>query len=156
MKVIGNEENLTIYINKGNLKINIDDKEELEDYFRSIFIKIKEFYNIKLNGFYITRAYIDDNYGIIIDMKKDDNDFIYYNDYEIEMQLIVNEVTFLYEIEDIFMSKNIYPKIDIYSYKNKYYLKLKEDILNNIIEYVNIIYTNTENILKYGKLLKIL
>ena len=156
MKVIGNEENLTIYINKRNLKINIDDKEELEDYFRSIFIKIKEFYNIKLNGFYITRAYIDNNYGIIIDMKKDDNDFIYYNDYEIEMQLIVNEVTFLYEIEDIFMSKNIYPKIDIYSYKNKYYLKLKEDILNNIIEYVNIIYTNTENILKYGKLLKIL
>lgn len=156
MKVIGNEENLTIYINKRNLKINIDDKEELEDYFRSIFIKIKEFYNIKLNGFYITRAYIDNNYGIIIDMKKDDNDFIYYNDYEIEMQLIVNEVTFLYEIEDIFINKNIYPKIDIYSYKNKYYLKLKEDILNNIIEYVNIIYTNTENILKYGKLLKIL
>lgn len=156
MKVIGNEDNLTIFINKSNLKFNLQDKEELEDYFRSIFVKIKEFYNIKLNGFYITHAYIDDNYGIIIDMKKDDNDFIYYNDYEIEMQLIINEITFLYEIKDIFINKNIYPKIDIYSYKNKYYIKLKEDVLNNIIEYVNIIYKNTENILKYGKLLKIL
>lgn len=156
MKVIGNENSLTIYINKSNLEINLDDKEELEDYFRSIFLKIKEFYNVKLNGFYITNAYIDNKYGIIIDMKKDDVDFIYYNDYEIEMQLVVNKIDFLYEIEDIFLDKNIYSKVDIYSYKNKYYLKIKEDVLKDIIEYVNIIYINTENILKYGKLLKIL
>lgn len=156
MKIIGNEDSLTIYINKRNLKINLEEKNELEDYFKNIFLKINEFYNIRLNGFYITQAYIDKNYGIIIDMEKDDVDFIYYNEYEIEMQLVVNEVEFLYEIEDIFLNKNIYPKIDIYSYKNKYYLKLKEDVIEYIIEYVNIIYKNTENILKYGKLLKIL
>lgn len=156
MKVIGNENNLTIYINKNNLEITLDDKEELEDYFRSIFLKIKEFYNVKLNGFYITHAYIDNKYGIIIDMKKDDVDFIYYNDYEIEMQLIVNEIKFLYEVEDIFFNENIYQNVDIYSYKNKYYLNLKDDNIKDIIEYVNIVYKNTENILKYGKLIEIL
>lgn len=156
MKVIGNENNITIYINKSNLKFNLDDKEELENYFKGIFIKVKEFYNVKLNGFYITHAYIDDKYGIIIDMERDDVDFIYYNDYEIEMQLVVSDIDFLYEINDIFLNKDIYSKVDIYTYKNKYYLKLKEDILKDIIEYSNIIYKNTENIVKYGKLLKIL
>lgn len=156
MKVIGNEDSLTIYINKSNLKITLDNKDELEDYFRSVFLKIKEFYNIKLNGFYITHAYIDNKYGIIIDMEKDDVDFIYYNDYEIEMQLVINEIDFLYEVEDIFLDRDIYSKVDIYSYKNKYYLKLNEDILKDVIEYVNIVYKNTENILKYGKLIKIL
>jgi len=156
MKVIGNENNLTIYINKTNIKFNLDDKEGLEEYFRTIFIKIKEFYNIKLNGFYITYAYIDNKYGIIIDMEKDDMDFIYYNDCEIEMQLIVKDSNFLYEVKDIFFSEDIYSKVELYTYKNKLYLKLKEDVIKNIIEYSNIIYKNTENILNYGKLLKIL
>lgn len=158
MKIINQEDNIIIYINKTYLNIKED---ELEDKLVDIFYNLKEYYNIPLNGYYDTYIYIDYNYGIIIDMKKEEIDFIDYYDNQIDMRTTIKKCEFLYKLEDnyyfdLFKNKNI----KIYLYKNNIYLKLNkktnEKIIINILEHCSINYNeDIDLITNYGKLLSI-
>ena len=74
MKII-NDEIIKIYLNKDYLKYKNYDISKIEDSFKQIFETLKYCYNIEINGFYDIDVYIDKNYGIIIEMKKEDIDF---------------------------------------------------------------------------------
>ena len=102
---------------------------------------LKKNYNIKFRGFYNIDIYKYNN-DIVIEIIEDINNVPdYYN--RVDLNINVIETIFLYEIKDI-LDTNI--KF-FYMYKDKYYI-LFNNISNNNIEFGNIIYKNTKDILK--------
>ena len=71
------------------------------------------------------------------------------------MHITLLENTFLYEVEDIFFNEEIINNSDIIYYDKKIYLKLKNDLNDNLknelIEFSNLIYKDTNDIINYGK-----
>lgn len=140
MKVV-QDNNIILYLKNEYLKQK--GIVDIEDSFKEIFELLREFYNIKINGFYDINIYTDQNYGIVIVLKKELLDFDYY-DNQIDMKITFYDTNFLYEIEDLLEFKNY----KIYHYKNKYYIEKFKP------EFSNIIY-DTNDIFKYGKLIEI-
>lgn len=162
MRIIKRNENTFIFLIPMQLfnKVKFDDKKNLEIYFQDFFLKLKDIYKFNIGGFYIIDIYVDDNYGAILEVTKEDIDYFEYLNSSIDMKVSKpKKVKFLYEIEDLFLiDKKILNKFDIYFYKNKYYLNLVKKInkkeLIILLEFVDIIY-ESENVLKNGKLVKI-
>lgn len=152
------ENEIIIYLNKYYiLDINFKDKDELEDYFRCLFLNLKKNYNISFNGYYLISVYVDNFYGCVISLEKED--FEYYDSFtnQIDMRISVIDTFFLYEIDDPYNFKN-FDNLEIYSYKNKFYLKNESNDFNTmstIIEHSNIIYENTEDIVYKSTLITI-
>lgn len=139
MKII-NDEIMKIYLNKDYLKYKNYNISKIEGNFKQIFETLKYCYNIEINGFYDIDVYIDKNYGIIIEMKKEDIDFDFYD--QVDMKISFHNQKFLYQIEDIKRNKKIY------KYKNKFYTN-KYDIEHSIPIY------KTNDIFKYAKVIEI-
>ena len=136
MKVIIGQ-NIVIYINK---KLVLHEKNKIE----KIIINIKEKYNIEMQGFYNVKVYHDKDYGFIIEMEKEELEYMdYFNDLEMNIEII--EDSFLYKIDDILRIKEILPKQLIRKYADKLYLEIKN--IQNIE--LGIILENSEII--YGK-----
>lgn len=133
---------IILYLNNDYIKYKKYDILKIENNLKEIFSILKEYYSIKLNGFYYVDIYIDKLYGIIIEIKQDDVDFDYY-DSQIDMKIIFHKNKFLYQIEEIDNTKKIY------LYKNKYYIE------NYEIEKSIPIY-KTDEIFKYAKTIEIL
>lgn len=155
MKIINQDDNIIIYINKDYSSINEDN---LEDSLTKIFYKLKEFYSLSLKGYFDTNVYIDSNYGMIIEMNKEDVDFIDYYDNQIDMRTTIKKVEFLYKIEDNYyfdLLKN--DNFKIFLYKNNIYIKINKQINKNLItkilEHSSIKYNeDIDLITNYGKL----
>ena len=158
--VINDDNNLIIYINKMYLKdIDFNNNLELEKYFKNILSKLNYYYNITVNGYYELDIYTDPLYGIIIELEKLENDYFDYYDDEVELHIVIHNTNFLYELEDYFFNFKIKNKLDYYLYKNHIFVKIKMKLneyeFGNLLEYSNINYKDNENIIKYGKLIKI-
>lgn len=150
MKIVNNGKIIKLYLNE--LKSSFTDNIGLEDYFRKLFQKLKRIFDISFTGLYDIDIYSDSIYGSVIELKKEDIEYIDYYENEIDMRIIVHDVTFLYKINDIF---EINPKFikTIYYYKNSFYLELNNSTpfeLAEIMEMGDLIY-QTEDILRYGK-----
>lgn len=146
------DNDITIYLNKTYLeKLNINSNNITSNYILNLIDKIKNIYKIDINGYYDANIYIDNNYGIIINIKKEDIEYFdYFNNIELNINVIEDE--FLYEIEDIFnLSKYLLDKFEIYKVKDNIYLKIKEEL--NYIE-IGTILENSKII--YGKQAKII
>lgn len=156
MKCIINETEITIYIQDSNIKKDkFNDIYFIEDYFKNLFLKLNEIYHIHLNGFYVIDIYIDDTYGIILEINEEKIDYIEYYDDTIDMKTSVYNTCFLYQAKDILNLYN-YDNLDFYLYENKYYIKIKDKISNiklaEILEYVELItYKDTDKIIKKAK-----
>jgi len=130
-------QNIVIYINK---KLVLHEKNKIE----KLIINIKEKYNIEMQGFYNVKVYHDKDYGFIIEMEKEELEYMdYFNDLEMNIEII--EDSFLYKIDDVFRIKEILPKQLIRKYADKLYLEIKN--IQNIE--LGIILENSEII--YGK-----
>ena len=102
MKVDFVEDKIIIYIKKRTIKdINFDSVDELEDYFRELLLKLKNIYNVKINGFFNIRVYIDNLFGIVLEIEKENID-CYMDLNQVEMRIIPIHTNFLYEISDLF------------------------------------------------------
>lgn len=150
MKIINDGKIIKLYLNE--LKSKFDDNIELEDYFRHLFQKLKRIFNLSFTGLYDIDIYFDQIYGAVIELKKEDIEYIDYYENEIDMRIIVHDVTFLYKIHDVF---EIDPSIikTVYYYRNNFYLEIKNlDLskLAKLMEMGDLIY-QTEDILRYGK-----
>ncbi|MEG0826494.1 MAG: hypothetical protein RR404_03380, partial [Bacilli bacterium] len=66
MKIVNKDEfSFIVFLNKFYIdKINFNNKIVLEDYFKNLFLRLKENYKIDMIGYYNIFIYIDDNYGI--------------------------------------------------------------------------------------------
>lgn len=135
------EDNIIIFLNRYLIKdLDFDNKNNLEEYFKNLFIKLKDIYNIKISGYYELVLYIDNIYGIIIEIKKEDEEF-YLN--QIDMKLCLIETKFLYEMNDI-------PSYPFYKYDDKFYIDIENYKIEDIIEHSKIIYKDTDIIIKKG------
>lgn len=139
MKVIINDK-IIIYLNNEYLKYKNYSISKIEDNFKSIFQTLKYCYNLDIKGYYEIYIYIDKNYGIVIEMEKEEIDFECYD--QIDMRITFHNQKFLYQIEDIEYNNKIY------KYKNKYYTN-KYNIEHSIPIY------KTDEILKYAKIIEI-
>lgn len=152
MKCILEGCNVIIYIPKKEEIADFENRNEIENYFKKLFLKIKDNYQICMNGFYNVDIYLDSIYGIILELKEEKLEFIEYYEDEIDMRISIHEDEFLYQIDDILkINRDNY---DIYNYQNKWYIKLKNENKKNLysmLEHVNVIYKEIKPILKYGK-----
>lgn len=140
MKVEYIDDKIIIY----TLEHNID---SLEDYCNELVDILTNNYNVKLKGFYHVNAYIDKEYGTVFEFNLEDRD-LYIDFSKIDLHIIKYDVSFLFEVEDIL-------DIDCNKfiiYENKYYINSKS-IDNNNIEFVKLVYRNTDKIRKNGILL---
>ncbi|MFV0249648.1 MAG: hypothetical protein ACK5HP_01220 [Bacilli bacterium] len=156
MKIVRwSDDSTTLYINNLNLnQLDFLDKENLEEYFQKLFLKLKNKYNILLNGYYVIDVYKDKYYGIVIEINKDDLEYFDYTD-QVDMEISIHDSQFVFKIFDIIKND----KLKYYAYNNDIYAILTESIdsikYGEILEFSELIYKNEVNkIIKYGKLIK--
>lgn len=156
MKVdVKNENDLVVFLNNKCIEnIDFDDRNNLETYFRSLFLKLKNIYGINISGYYNINVYINKCFGVVLEMFREPLECLdYFN--SIDMQVnIIKDSEFLYKIND-FSDKH-----KMYFYKNNLYLKISKEInfieLGKLLENSVLIYGNmVDEILKYGKIKKI-
>mgnify|MGYP003306300593 CR=1 FL=1 len=158
MKVnIIDDNNIIVFLNKFNIKnIDFSNRENIEKNFRNIFLKLKHIYKLDIKGYYDIKIYIDKYYGAVLEIEHDDIEYIDYFDSQIDMRVnVIKDNEFLYKIDDIFLNDRIINKIDIYNFKEEYYIKIKKELNNYDMAYIlensNLIYDNiTFDILKLG------
>lgn len=159
MKVLFLSENkMIIYLNDFYAKeLNFQDKDEIESYFKTIFIKLKNKYQIKTYGYYDIVLYHDANYGVVIELSREENEYYKTFDTSLDMKIMIEkDNTFLYELEDPFaIDSQLLKDSTLYRYHNKLYLQLKEKIdyieLGELLEHSILKYKNISEILKCGK-----
>jgi len=132
-----NLNNITVYLNNEYLKkINFDLKNNVEQQFKKLFIKIKNIYNIEMSGYYEVIVYINDIYGMIIEIEKDNDEYIKLFGDTVDMK-----ITFKFD-SSIFYKLDEYKNFDInnynlYYYNDNFYIELNDKI--NYINYLNLI-----------------
>ena len=152
MKIIQEGQIIKVFLNDIP-KIDFKNMDELETYFRNLFLKLKKIFHITFTGLYNIDIYLDQYCGVVIELKKEYLEYIDYYDNEIDMRIISHDATFLYEIPDIFMVKNI-PYKTIYYYHNKIYIEPKKEINSiehSILNEMGEICYKTDDILCSGK-----
>ncbi len=163
MKVLfSNSDYLVVYCQDFYAKeLELSNRNTLATYFKSIFQKLKDHYHIQLSGYYDIMLYHDINYGAVIEITKEENDYydMYINTIDMKIQ-IEKESSFLYELEDPFeIDSQLLQDSKLYRYHGKLYLQLIEKIdyidLGKLLEHSNLIYQYTEKILKSGTLVEL-
>jgi len=134
-----------------NTTINIYDPNELEEITKKIIKKLNKDY--KLNNCIHLEIYLNNNYGTIIKLKDYKSSFIINNDKTVKIT-IHTETPFLYQIDYFDIERNKIPKDKIYYYKNKFYLKIDNNINKKkylkLLELSKVIYEDTEVIIDKG------
>lgn len=162
MKIIKKDDNkFDFYLPREIMKkIDFDNKNTLENYFQDFFLRLKDVYKFDVYGFYEINIYIDNLYGSVISIKKEEIDYYDYFNSNIDMRISKPQKTsFLYKVNDLcFIPKKILKKMRVYYYANNYYLNLN-NVSNRevikILEFSEIIYDEEkEKIIKFGNLLK--
>lgn len=156
------DENIVIFLDKIYLHtLDLTNQNLIEKKLIKLINKIQNKYSIDLNGYYNVFIYKDNNYGLIIDMQKEELEYLDYFNNQIELNIEVIEDSFLYKIEDIFwLNKSILNKCIIYKNGDTIYLKAKDN-LNNfelgiILENGEIIYgKQANNIKKKSQIIKV-
>ena len=121
------------------------DKSTIEDCLSKILRRLKKVYNIEVYSIFNVDCYINENYGIILVIKREYDPFSMYSKKTNLNIKFYDKSLFLYEIDDYFIKDKI--DCNIYIYKNNIYIDTKN--VFNIIEHVN-------NILYGDSVLKVL
>ena len=120
------------YIKKYNLKL----EENLQENFKKLLKKLKYLYNLELYGYYKINVYINKYYGIIIELFKEDDEYIKIFGDSLDLKILFkNDAKVYYEIEEY--NKYNLDKYNIYYYNNKFYIEIIYN--NNIKEYLNLL-----------------
>lgn len=124
--------------------IDIFDIDEVENFIKNLF---KEFIKKhKLKGEVELDIYINNYYGMIIDIKTD-NDFLFEDEVNVRIMFHLNNI-FLYEIDyfDILENTNI-RNCNVYYYNDKFYLEITCNIDDKdyftLLESSNILWDDT-------------
>lgn len=158
MKLITDGDKLILYLNKMYIKsLDFSDKEATEKYMKRLFTKISNKYDIEINGYYMVNLYVDANYGVVIEIIKEELEYLDYFSNQIEINTKVIEGSFLYEIADF--DKSLLKKFIIYKIKDKLYLRVKESIsdleMGKVLESAEIVYgTKANEIIRKAKVVR--
>ena len=143
-----NLENMTIFLCKDYLKkINFNLEENVEKEFKRLFIKIKDIYNINMNGYYEVIVYINDIYGMIIELEKDTDEYVKIFGDTVDMKITFKfDSSIYYELEN-YITFNI-DKYNLYFYNDKFYLELLDYSKFTYLEYLKLLESSS---IVYGK-----
>jgi hypothetical protein len=143
------ENNFYIYLNKYYLSdLEIDNKPCVEEYFKKMFLNLKNNHHLDIYGYYNIRVYVNKQYGIIIDVFKLSNDYFKMSGNKVDMKIMIDgDNKFIYEIDDYFYAIENKDNIDnIYLKDGKYYVELCDDVDEafylHLIEHSNIIFND--------------
>ncbi len=135
MKIEFDDNIIIIYLYR--YSFNFDDKNNLNNEIKKIFVKLIKKYNLDLFGYSKVNLYKNKNYGSVLEIEK-----IYNNDYNlniIDLKVLIHEDNpFYLEMNDYYFDSM---NDKIINYNGKYYLNLND--VNNIykiIEFGKIIY----------------
>lgn len=157
MKVIQTSDQIIIYQNKFALQTVDFENSELEEQLRTLFLKLKQDYDIKIQGYYTIDVYTDSNYGSVIELNKEEIEYFDYFENEIDMRIILHDPkSFLYSFSDPFLiPKKLRNKLNIYWKENKAYGEIVKPIYNlelgQLMEFSDLEYANNDLILKHAK-----
>lgn len=116
-----------IYIKKELIgDIDFNNKEILEKYLKKLFKTLKNKYNLTIEGFYDITAYIDNFYGVVLHLEKEDIDYYDYFKNQVDMRLITINTEFMYLVDDI--PFDTLKKLNVHIEDNNIYLKIKEKL----------------------------
>ena len=141
------DDKLIVFLNNFYLKKNsFSLKNNLEKYFKELFIKLNQFYDIEIKGFYDISIYQDNLFGIILEIEKEDLNFYSYYDDHIDMKIrIMKKERFLFELDKFsLLNKEVFNYCKTYVYKNNFFIIPKRTIsdvnIGFILENSKIIY----------------
>lgn len=158
MKLITNGDMIVLYLNRMYISsLDFTDKEATEKYMKRLLMKISNKYDINIDGYYVVNLYVDMNYGVVIEIKKEELEYLDYFTNQIEINTKVTEGSFLYEIYNF--DTSLLKKFIIYKIKDKLYLRVKDSIsdleMGKVLEGAEIIYGAKANeIIKKAKVVR--
>lgn len=158
MKLVYEDDKLVLYLNKMYIhSLDFSDKEMIQSYMKRLFLKVSSRYDIEFDGYYIVKLYVDMNYGVIIEVIKEELEYLDYFSNQIEMNTEVVHGSFLYEVSDV-NEKNL-DHFLLYKFNDKLYMRVKSQVddmqMGNLIEHSKIIYgIEANNIIKKGKIVR--
>lgn len=148
MEYVG-DHNFYIYLNKYYLcDLELDNKTCVEEYFKKMFINLKNNHHLDIYGYYNIRVYANKQYGVIIDVFKLSNDYFKMPGNKVDMKIMIDsDNKFLYEVDDYFFAEAYKKNIkNIYGKDEKYYLELQDTVDDAfylyLIEHSNIIFND--------------
>lgn len=159
MKLVYEDDKLILYLNKMYIhSLDFSDKEMVQKYMKRLFLKVSSRYDIEFDGYYIVKLYVDMNYGVIIEVIKEELEYLDYFSNQIEMNTEVIHGSFLYEISNISEQHSL-EKFVIYKFNDKLYIRVQSQVsdmqMGSVLEHAKIIYgTDADNIIKKGKIVR--
>ncbi len=115
-----------IYLKKNNFTL----KNNVEKYFKNLFLKLSEVYDIKIKGFYDITIYQDNLFGVILEINKEDIDFYGYYDDHIDMKIkIMKKEKFVFKLDRFSMiDSSVLNYCKLYGFKKDLYIVPKKTI----------------------------
>lgn len=158
MKLVTVDDMLILFLNRVYIQsLDFSDKESVQKYMKQLLSKLRNKYDLEFDGYYEMTLYLDMNYGVIIEVKKEELEYLDYFSNQIEMNTKVIEGSFLYEVSNF--DENFMEKFWVYKLKDKIYLRAKDNISNIemgiILESAKIIYGDlADKIIRKAKVLR--
>lgn len=156
MKIETLGDKIIVFLNKKNIDFNLNDDDKLRNYFKDLFLKLKNNFDMESSFLYNIDVYSDEFYGYILEITSNDEYYNYFDQIDMQINILKNK-SFLYEIDYSFLEN-----FDVSYFKkgSKIYIKLNNEIndilLGRIIECSNIIYgEETNDIIRYGEKVKV-
>lgn len=158
LKII-DEDNFVLFLINKEIIFNLNE-DEISEYLKKVFIKIKEKYKIDIYGYYEVTIYTNQYYGMIIKIVREKFDYVSFYDKQIEMKITISDSPIFYKVKDIYnIDKKVLSVSNIYIYNDIFYLELKSDLnfilLGILYENSDLVFENTEEIKKYGEKIEI-
>ncbi len=140
------EKKIIVYL-MDKQSLDFKNVKSLEEEFKKLFLRLKYYYDIHIQGFYNVKVYLDENFGLVLEIDGEELEYLEYLDGEIDMRIEVIEEEFLYKTKDILeIPVSLKKKMDIYFLEDMYYLKIKGTLnsleLASLLEYTTCIYHN--------------
>ena len=131
-------------------ELSFDKKKLFELFLKKIFQKLDQYYPIDIGGFYTVTVYFDAHYGYVLEIVKEDLDYLYSHEVEMKIQF-EKEFPFLYEIEDCFFFPSIIKKGKLYYFQNHFYYQIIKTLskkeMGYLLEHSKICYKKNQKIL---------
>jgi len=125
MKVVARDNLIVLYLNNALYEnIDLKDKENLNKSIKKLLLKLHDNYNLDFKGYYDITLYVDRNYGVIIEIKKEELEYLDYFGNSIEINTKILEDSFLYEMNDIIFNDNYL----LYTLNGNIYIKINKPV----------------------------
>lgn len=135
MKIDYNEsDELIIYLFNNQYNINLNKEDNIERYLKKIFLKLKNYYDIQIKGYYDVTIYIDNKYGIILKLIKQNLEYYNYFNNQVDMKIRLFYKKFWYLIDDYEFNPQ---RFNMYEYSGKIYLYPKCKLTKKELAYLN-------------------